>query len=351
MLGLQSENLLPTRPPLSSTSAEISALQKALQKFSQNDGVTEFGSEEVARYFQAGKLLLQNHEYVPAQKLLREVLRAAPTSSATIFALADCAGKLGNKEERLQLLRALVTIDDKAEYVLALADNYYLDNYDQEALKYYLHAIHLLPEGAPEFFDIYKNLGNIYVRCHDFESGEEQYNKAHTLNSKSATLLVNFGTLAIQRENWNSAIQRFRDAVAIDPKFDRAWVGLALVHRQFGDFELSWANLARALDLNPLNTTALQLALSWVVKDQRWVLVSEAMKRYLLINSQDAVMSLALAQLWFLQGYFSDAHLELTRALALDPSIQGGAELLQLINQEEKKRSHGWDESREDHRE
>ena len=349
MLGLQSEKLLPTRPPLSTTREEISAIQKALKAFSQNDGLTEFGSEEVARYYQAAKLLMQNNEYLPAQKLLREVLRAAPYSSATISALADCAGHLGQAKEKLQLLKALVTVDDNPEYVLALADTYYLENYDQEALKYYLHTLHVLPENAPQLFEIYKNMGNIYVRCHDFESGEEQYNRAYTLNPRSATLLVNFGTLAVQRGNWDGAIQRFREAIANDAGFDRAWVGLALVHRQFGDFDLSWANLARALDLNPMNTTALQLALSWVVKDQRWSLVSESLKRYLLQNSQDAVMSLALAQLWFLQGDLRDARLELTRTLALEPTIHGGAELLQLIAQEELKRSHGRDENREDH--
>ena len=351
MHGLLSEKLLPTRPSLSVSKDEISNLQKALKAFSQNEGLTEFGSEEVARYYQAAKLLMQNNEFVPAQKLLREVLKFACFSSATISALAECAGKLGQKQERLKLLTALVRIDDHPEYVLALADTYYLENFDQEALKYYLQALHLLPDDAPQFFEIYKNMGNIYVRCHDFVSGEEPYNRAYTINPHSATLLVNFGTLAIQRQNWDDAIQRFREAIAVDPGFDRAWVGLALVHRQFGDFDLSWANLARALDLNPFNTTALQLALSWVVKDQRWNLVCGAVQRFLIHNSQDAVMSLALAQLWFLQGNFIDARLELTRTLALEPTIHGGAQLLVLIAQEELKRSHGRDENREDHRE
>ena len=344
MLGLQSENSTTTRPPHGAELAKQTTLQQALKDFARNNGVSEFGSEENARYFQAAKLLMQHEEFYPAQKLLRQVLSSAPQSSTTVYALAECAGHLGQQAERLQLLRALITLDDHPDYLLALAQTYYEQGSDQEALKYYLQAVNLLPEDGEMLFEAFKNMGNIYVRCHDFESAEENYNRAHTLNPRSATLLVNFGTLAIQRNNWDEAIQRFRDAVSVDPGFDRAWVGLSLVHRQFGDFDLSWANLARALDLNPLNTTALQLALSWVVKDQRWSLVSESLKQYMVLNDQDAVMSLALAQLWFLQGHFAQAHLELTRTLALDPAIQGGLELLNLIDQAETKRSHGWDE-------
>ncbi|MGE0763290.1 MAG: tetratricopeptide repeat protein [Bdellovibrionales bacterium] len=344
MLGLQSQNTPTTRLPHSADPPKAADLHKALKNFAHDHGVTEFGNEESARYFHAAKLLMQHQEFYPAQKLLRQVLSVSPHSSATVYALAECAGHLGQKAERLQLLKALITLDDHPHYLLTLAQTFYEQGSDQEALKYYLQAVHLLPEDAGSLFEAYKNIGNIYVRCHDFESAEENYNRAHTLNPRSATLLVNFGTLAIQRNDWDGAIQRFREAIAVDASFDRAWVGLSLVHRQFGDFDLSWANLARALDLNPLNTTALQLALSWVVKDQRWALVSESLKQYMVLNDQDAVMSLALAQLWFLQGHFASARLELTRTLALDPAIQGGLDLLNLIEQEEMKRSHGWDE-------
>lgn len=343
MHGLQSyqENL--TRLPNSAVLEDGTILQNALKEFTHRDGLREFESEETARFYQAARLLMQHQEFFPAQKLLRQVLNQSPYSSAAIFALADCAGRLGNSSERMKLLKTLITLDDHPQHLLALATALYEQGADQEALKYYLQGLNLLPDDSVMLFDVYKNIGNIHVRAHDFASAEEYYNRAYPLDPRSATLLVNFGTLSIQREQWDDAILRFREAIAVDPQFDRAWVGLAMVHRQFGDFDLSWANLARALDLNPLNTTALQLALSWVVKDQRWDQVTESLQRYLSLVDQDAVMSLALSQLWFLQGNLNAARLELTRTLALEPTIHGGEDLLKLITDEETKRSHGWD--------
>ena len=68
--------------------------------------------------------------------------------------------------------------------------------------------------------------------------------------------MVNYGTLEIQRDNLEAAVERFRKAVQLNEANDRAWVGLALVHRHMGDLELSRANIERALDINPKNKTA-----------------------------------------------------------------------------------------------
>lgn len=351
MIGLPSytHEPQPTRPSTVTESKSTSALSRALKAFDVPETVGEFGGEEGARLFHAARLLMTHKEFLPAQQLLRKTLSIVPWSILTIKSLADCAFGLGQVAEGLKLLQALVRINDHPDHMVKLADALYDQGQDQEALRYYLSALRTLDESAPQLFEIYKTMGNIFVRSRDFESAEDNYNKAYRLNPHSAILRVNFGTLEIQRGNWDAAVQRLREAIVIDPSCDRAWVGLALTHRQFGDHQLSWANLARALDHNPMNTTALQLALSWVVKDERWEQVTAWLVKYLETNGEDAVMSLALAQLWFLRGRHGMARVELERTLALDPHVAGGADLLALIESEEMKGSHGGDESREGH--
>ena len=68
--------------------------------------------------------------------------------------------------------------------------------------------------------------------------------------------MVNYGTLEIQRENLEKALTYFREAIQNNSENDKAWVGLALVHRHMGDFELSHANIERALDISASNRTA-----------------------------------------------------------------------------------------------
>jgi tetratricopeptide (TPR) repeat protein len=54
-----------------------------------------------------------------------------------------------------------------------------------------------------------------------------------------------------------------REAVTIDPSYDTGWTALGLYHSQRGDLELAKANLEKALDLNPVNSTALKHITNW----------------------------------------------------------------------------------------
>ena len=109
------------------------------------------------------------------------------------------------------------------------------------------------------------------------------------------------------------------------------WVGLALIHRTYGDIDLAWANIARALDENQNNSTAIQLMMDWGIKDSRFNEVIDRCKSYLLINDQDAEMSLGLARILMCAGRIGSAQIEIERALALNPQIEGGMELCNLI--------------------
>jgi tetratricopeptide (TPR) repeat protein len=105
----------------------------------------------------------------------------------------------------------------------------------------------------------------------------------------------------------------------VNPNSDRAWVGLALVHRSKGDFELSWANLERALDLNISNRTALKLIVEWAVRDGRVQAAASRLEGYLAQDGEDAEMAFSLAKCQTLMGRFDEALLECERVVALDP--------------------------------
>jgi len=122
----------------------------------------------------------------------------------------------------------------------------------------------MLGEGfRDQRFQLLKFLGNSLIRIRDYEGAREAYEKAFLINPGSDVLQVNFGTLCIQEEDWNQAIECFRHALFLNCDNDKAWVGLGLCHRTRGDLELAFANVERALDQDPLNETALSLLLDW----------------------------------------------------------------------------------------
>ncbi|MEZ4872440.1 MAG: hypothetical protein R2827_09405 [Bdellovibrionales bacterium] len=169
------------------------------------------------------------------------------------------------------------------------------------------------------------------VRSGDYCTARENYAKAYTIDPDSAILLVNMGTLEIQKNEWENALHFFRKAVNIDPFFDKSWMGLALVHREYGDHDLAWANIEKCLDQNPSNDTALRVALDWSFKDGRTSKIVNRLQDYLSKNGEDIEVSFLLAQIYFELGQLKYAELELSRVLVLDPMRVEAVELNYII--------------------
>jgi tetratricopeptide (TPR) repeat protein len=233
--------------------------------------------------------------------------------------LARRLGDVGKWNEAYRVLVNVVKIDSRFETVfqLALAE-YNLERFD-DALSHFQEAQMIAGEERPEFFELFKTLGNIYVRKGDFESAEDNYNKAHRLNENSGVLWVNFGTLMVQKANWSEAVAKFRKALELDIKNDKAWVGLAMGHRMMGDWELAWANLEAALENNPLNEVALNLALNWGSYEGREFRVLEMIRGFLVKGGWNEKLSLAFAWLSWRRGDRNTARLELERVVAVNP--------------------------------
>lgn len=293
--------------------------------------------------FQAAvQILIAHRETSAAESLIRDLLRADSHDALALKALAQSALARQNLALGRAALVALCQVSEDPEALLDLAHCLYDEGHDEEALRQYFRVVRRLPENHDGLFSVFKNIGNIFVRSRDFDSAEENYNRAFRLNPNSSALLVNFGTLEVQRENWSLAQERFRDAISHDERNDKAWIGLAIVHRQFGDLDLSWAALKRTLDLNPSNETAIHLGLSWAQNEHHWRTLIPHLQEYLAAKGDDFVISLALAQIFYLTGQLLAAQLEAERALNLDPLAVSAAELMQQIRSEQQRTQERW---------
>lgn len=283
-------------------------------------------------------LLARNHEYPLAMNLLRTALAQKPNDRVALKWLGYCFKETG---KLLEAIRCFTAFDEQiadTDVLFFVSECYYLLEKDQVALQCYVELLSRVDVAEERRFEAYKNLGNIHVRSGDFDAAEECYDKAYTINPSSDVLMVNYGTLEIQRENIEAAIERFRQAVQLNPNSDKAWVGLAMVHRHMGDFELSQANIERALDINPKNRTALNLLIEWEAKADRFSSSITRLQNYLSIESEDAEMSFTLAKIFAHSNRIDEANLEMSRVLALDPSIEGGLKLMAVLHNEKTRR-------------
>jgi tetratricopeptide (TPR) repeat protein len=135
------------------------------------------------------------------------------------------------------------------------------------ALKIYHQMMDILSDKDPRLFEVYKNMGNLYLKCGDIEAAEEKYNLANGIDSQNENLIINYGVLAIQKGQYSEAKKRFATILDLNTNSDLAWVGMGLVHRAHSDHELSRACLLRALDENPYNKLAITNYYQWCIQD------------------------------------------------------------------------------------
>lgn len=258
------------------------------------------------------------------------LLQADPNNSVAALELARRLADAGRDQEALKILKSVVKIDSRFETVMALGILENKMGIEEPAFGHLQEALMIAPDECPELFEVFKTLGNIFVRKGDFDSAEDSYNKAYRMNPESDVLLVNLGTLCIQRGEWDQAVERFRSALQINTQNDKAWVGLAIGHRMKGDFELSWANLEAALEYNPLNEVALTLVLDWGPQQDKESRMLELLRSFLIEGGWNEKFSLAFAWLCWRRGEADLARLELERLLAVNP---GHAQALQLAGE------------------
>jgi tetratricopeptide (TPR) repeat protein len=287
----------------------------------------EVADPRIAKYLASARVLIQHRELPLALNLLRQASNIDSKNIATLTLLAQCLDKMHRYQEMLTVRKALVDYDFGYRSLHQLASTLYKLGRDDEALDKYFEALAVLNEEDDSLFEIYKNMGNIFVRRGDFDGAEEYYNKAYTMNPSSDVLLVNFGTLQVQVGDFDKSLYCFRKAVEVNPENDKAWVGLALVHNQFSDIELAWANLESALDINPANRTAVHLAANWATRDGLLVKGIDAIQNYLGTVEEDEEMSLVLINLLCAAGNIEHALIEIERVLLWNPDHKEVREL------------------------
>lgn len=165
-------------------------------------------------------------------------------------------------EATLDLDKKKVSEKDPVEALFDQAEQFELEIQLEEAKNSYQKLLNY-DLSETQRFDVYKNLGNVYLKMMDLNLAEGCYCKAAVIFPKNSILKVNMGVLEIQKGNLEKAKANFIEALELDQKNDTGWMGLALVHRSYSDFELSTACCLKALDINPENKTALIHLAKW----------------------------------------------------------------------------------------
>ncbi len=213
-----------------------------------------------------------------------------------LFLLSEVQCRLNDFVCREKTLKVLCRLSSQVEYHVMYMQQLIQNNSVNTALDI---GLQLQPDllSKPQKTVLFGLLSQIYIRENDFEGLSEiivAYQKADIYNDQ---YYFSQSLLSLNDSNEQNALEQLRLAVTKNENFDQAWVALALLHEKMGDSDLSMANLEKALDANPMNTSALKHYSNKSVSAGAVDKAVEKIDFYLQQHNFDHEMTLQYAQL------------------------------------------------------
>lgn len=281
------------------------------------------------------EVLIRNGELNLAKNLLGRSLQFYPKNLKLLNFFAEVSVVLEDWPMVAKAYECIVNIENNEDNIIKLSESLQKIGSSKLAKELLLDLLARQNISEENQFQVYKDLGNLSVGDGDFETAEEFYNKAFAMNPDSDVLLVNYGTLELQRCQLEDAGARFRSALALNTKNARAWLGLALVHKQFGDDDLALGNVIKSLDYDPNNSLAMKTYVEWCVNKGMASEALEKVSEFLEVNDQNSEFALIQSQLFFVVGRFQHAKLAVEKSLVLDPKNANAAKYLKFLTAQE----------------
>jgi tetratricopeptide (TPR) repeat protein len=185
-------------------------------------------------------------------------------------------------------LTVILTKTDRADYALAQMNLLMSLGRHNEALDIGL-SLQTRCLNLHESKQLFHNLIDIYIVFNDFEGLQEVLNQNDFSNDDMG--LFAQGLLHIHNDSAEQAIACLRQAVGINPRLDRAWVSLAIMHNKMGDMELAIANIEKALDINGQNPVAVKCYAIWKEQLGEYQSACNKVSSYLQENNFDQEMT------------------------------------------------------------
>lgn len=104
---------------------------------------------------------------------------------------------------------------------------------------------------SPSGYNIHNNLGDVYSRQGDKPRAIEEFKKAIEINPRYADAYHNLGNVYKEEKRLDEAIDSYSKALAINPRLWQSYQNLAAIYVEKNDYPKALENIKKALELNP----------------------------------------------------------------------------------------------------
>ena len=145
--------------------------------------------------------------------------------------------------------KQLSSVDRRQNYII-LAENSYLDDNMERAIKFYIKALQFNGNKS-ENMEILYNIAIIYDEMDMPEKALKTYEKIGKIDESEAGAFYGMGTMYERLDDKEKALKSYLKAVEIDPDYDRAYFYIANIYDEIGDKDNAIRYYKKVISLNP----------------------------------------------------------------------------------------------------
>jgi Flp pilus assembly protein TadD len=182
-----------------------------------------------------------------------------------------------------------------------------------------------------QHYDVLRELGDCYTSVGNYSQAHHCYEKAATLGPDEPGPYVGLGVAALQVGKLDDAEIAFRVACRLDAQCAKAYAGLAMVAQQRCDYPQSFDLYMKSLELDTDSIAALLGLFQVSCEMGSFAKVIYYLQVYLDMHPGDTSVMFALSALYLKDGQTERARDMLQNLLALEPTNQDAANLLEEV--------------------
>lgn len=161
-------------------------------------------------------------DYVGARKIAEKLYSKSPNNSDYNVLMGNVNFGLGNYDKAIANYNKALEIKPENKFIYSnIANNYIKLGESEKAISYIDKGIAATEGREKVAFLILK--GNYFESVNDLDNADNAFNEAFKIQPNNANIIVNQAAVLIERENWQSAIEKCNAAIAINSESKEAY--------------------------------------------------------------------------------------------------------------------------------
>jgi len=184
---------------------------------------------------------------------------------------------------------------------------------------------------STQHYEVLQQLGDCHAYLGSYPEAQKYYEKAAALGPDEPGPYIGLGVIALQKNLFDDAEIAFRVACRLDPNCAQAYAGLAMVAQQKADYKQAFEMYLKCLQLDSDNLIAILGLFQTSCQMGSFAQVTHYLEIYLNMHPGDTSVMFPLAALYMKDGRLEQSRKILLDLLALDPSNNDAANLLEEV--------------------